>query len=74
MDRESYVDKISLSIGSSPLGNFAIFSDGAQSYPSGGKADPYKAYLEALYKQIVQYLDKTVFSVLPGHTNTSLLS
>lgn len=43
-------------------------------YPSGGKADPYKAYLEALYKQIVQYLNKTVFSVLPGHTNTSLLS
>jgi hypothetical protein len=41
--------------------------------PSPEHADPYKPYLDALYKQIVNYLDKTVFSSLPGMTNTPLL-
>jgi hypothetical protein len=41
--------------------------------PTPEHSDPYKPYLDALYKQIVNYLDKTVFSSLPGMTNTPLL-
>lgn len=37
--------------------------------------DPHKPYLEMLYRQIVRYLDKTVFSILPGQaTSTPLIS
>jgi HEAT repeat protein len=41
--------------------------------PEPEVSDPFEPYLEALYKQIVNYLDKTVFSSLPGMTNTPLL-
>lgn len=37
-------------------------------------ADPHKPYLEMLYRQVVRYLDKTVFSVLPGQISTPLIS
>jgi DNA polymerase III delta prime subunit len=36
--------------------------------------DPYKPYLDALYKQIVRYLDKTVFSMLPGQSSIALIT
>lgn len=36
--------------------------------------DPHKPYLEMLYRQIVRYLDKTVFSILPGQASTPLIS
>jgi hypothetical protein len=47
---------------------------GSYTPPPPSSDDPYKPYLEALYKQIVRYLDKTVFSMLPGQSNTALIT
>lgn len=37
--------------------------------PTGFPADSFTPYLNALYRRIVQYLNQTVFSMLPGQSN-----
>lgn len=42
--------------------------------PTAETHDPHRAYLEALYKQIIRFLDKTVFSIMPGHSDSALIA
>jgi hypothetical protein len=51
-----------------------IASDALDRPASGAADDPHRHYLEGLYRQIVRYLDKTVFSILPGQAGTPLLA
>jgi hypothetical protein len=46
----------------------------AESPTSREKTDTYKPYLEALYKEVVRYLDRTIFSSLSDPMGTSLLA
>ncbi|MBN2305043.1 MAG: HEAT repeat domain-containing protein [Anaerolineae bacterium] len=41
--------------------------------PASSQPDPYQTYLEALYKDVVRYLDRTVFSVLPRQGQMPLI-